>query len=164
MENHFDALARDLAPGLPRSEALRRRRGPGPGLGARATFQGPWDNSDQRRERSMKRRMSGVFSMTVAAPAILAGLIALGLVARPAMAAGGATPITASTVITAPGQYVVTASFTGGIEITVSDVHLDLGGQTITDVTSFDAIKVYPGANDVVITNGTVATSNPGGN
>ena len=107
----------------------------------------------------MKRRMSVGSSSTVAALAILAGLIALGLAARRAMAV---TTITGTTIITTPGEYLVTADFTGSIIIEASDVDLNLGGHTITVVGASTGVWVVMGTASVHINNGTLIGSPSG--
>src|SRR5216684_4329289 len=107
----------------------------------------------------MKRRMRRATSSTIAALAVLAGLIAIGLATRPAMAQGvhkitGPGPVS----ISDPGHYRVTADFTGYITIEASDVDLNLGGHTITVPANFlDGILVRGIATtNVRISNGTV--------
>lgn len=90
--------------------------------------------------------------------ALLASILAVLLGATAIVAAPGSIPIYQQTVITQPGDYVVTrdieVSSGYAIEIQSDDVVLDLNGHKITSTSVDDAVVYLGASNRVVIRNG----------
>ncbi len=103
---------------------------------------------------------------SIAAPASLfAGLVLTLFAAAPAEPAATVTPITGPTVISEPGDYVVTSDFTvtdpagDAIVIRASNVRLSLGGRTITGPGNKQGRGiVLEGATNVSVEGGSVRT------
>ena len=87
----------------------------------------------------------------------VAFLVGLCVVLVSSGSARAATQITGTTIITQPGEYHVTADFTGCVDIQASNVHLNLGGHTIAGPAGcFAGVTIDIGATNVHVNHGTV--------